>query len=308
MAVLEVKEDIGSRQHEADDFGVRTYRRRFNVKTDTNYEGSGVVRSATGISQLGDHYVDDQTTDLEAKVVRITPQQQTELNWWKVDVEYSTQALDGRIQVDFHFEPYRIALEHDQFGKPLINSAHEPFDPPVEGERYWQVLTFTKVREASFDRNSAWDHIGTVNSEAWYGYQKRQCRIVDVRARDLGECMEEHEVQVIVKASPIWITKKITIREWKPELNNGAGDYERNPGQTVPTTTWDGLILDRGFHKLRNGNPVVITDDAGRPVSRPQLLDGSGSVLNPNTQETAYNRFRLYREKDFNNFMLLKEF
>ena len=62
--------------------------------------------------------------------------------------------------------------------------------------------------------------------------------------------------------------------------------------------TWDEQLLDRGWKVLVSGELVNATDDAGKALSEPVLMDGAGMKLTTGDDPVSLP-YRLKREVSF---------
>lgn len=77
--------------------------------------------------------------------------------------------LDQEPEVSWGFAMSNEQIDRDINGKPILNSANQPFDPPITKDKYDLVLRIVR-NEESYDRFLAAEYIGAVNNDDFYGY------------------------------------------------------------------------------------------------------------------------------------------
>ncbi|MFO0960850.1 MAG: hypothetical protein U0800_26000 [Isosphaeraceae bacterium] len=175
------------------------------------------------------------------------------------------------VEID-HADFERIVDEDVESGEAIVNSAGDPFDPPVTADDSRMILTFTR-NEQDYDANLADEVRDTLNAGGW---------------RRFGEGT--------VKAK----APKAT-RLFHPLI----GWYWRVTYTFhVNRDGWDRKILDAGMRqKASGGGQSVILSKDKMPVSTPVPLDGSGHPL-PDGSDPEWLTFRVYRRIDFSIFNL----
>lgn len=159
--------------------------------------------------------------------------------------------LDRSPVIAWQTRRYEECRTIDIKGKPLVNSAGDPFDPPMRVQR--RILCCTiKRNEAAFDSYWMGYYTGRVNDRAWNDFRTGEVLIDEISA------VEQYEKQV-----PYW---EVTYR------------LEVNRDLWVPTKAAD---MGHRVWQLVAGQWVLktATDDYANPVSRPVLLDGAGMQL-----------------------------
>ena len=150
----------------------------------------------------------------------------------------------------------------DTENHPITNSAGEPFDPPLEVEKSFLILTITR-NQANFNQSAANSYTNAYNSDTFFGF-----------AAGTVKCKGISAVSVFEKNRHFWkATYVFEIRD--------AWDYE---------------ILDAGYWEVVGGNRVEIKFPNGRPLSAPWPLDGAGAKLTPAAVQAGsvfYRKFRV---------------
>jgi len=133
-------------------------------------------------------------------------------------------------------------------GTPLANSAHEPFDPPIQIDVADVVMHVTFNRET---RIATEDYINTVNSDTF-------------TAPD----------------GTSYTAGKLKIKIFNAVLTRAAGleYYAHTIEIHVREDKWERSFLDQGLRTLSGGDYTLILDEAGTPITTPVKLNGSGGV------------------------------
>lgn len=153
-------------------------------------------------------------------------------------------------QVSWGTAKYSRVIERDtETGLPIVNKAKLPFDPPLEREEYYDVLTVVRnQRQYKAREMSTWK--GAINSAAWLGGGKYAWKIDDISAT------REYE-----EGTFYWkVTYVLHYRE----------------------DTWRVKVLNAGTWQLNvagNGHEQIREEKTGQPVSRPVPLDNSGRKI-----------------------------
>lgn len=289
MAVIEVCEKT-PRDGVRDEDGLREYTRVFNVWTNSGEDEVNEIIDHVDMPNMLESYSVDGAVDADAKVVKITPKQDSEnAHHWEVTVLYSNRIDISRTRISYKFESYQAAIIYDQFGQPINNSAGVPFTPPIQAPRARLVITI-KRQEANFDPAVARSFMFKTNSEVWFGYATGQALMWNIDASDNGKGnVPQHDVTYTIKIE---------------DLHLQAG---RLPGTTPATldgaTPWQMRVLDTGFQELISGQLVTILSRDGQPRTKPTLLDGAGRKL-ASGLDPIYKKFTIYDEADFNNLAI----
>ena len=138
---------------------------------------------------------------------------------------------------------------------PVLNSARDPFDPPVTEEDYRLIINIKRNEKPDdFDPNLAAEYQGTINI--------KQIMIAGVSIAEYEGLLRMY------KGSVAW---------------NASGNeyWVVNYQIVVNRKTWIKMILDRGYYTYVYGVTVRqrIKDDMNIDVTVPYLLDGGGGIL-----------------------------
>jgi hypothetical protein len=165
------------------------------------------------------------------------------------------------------------------FGDAILNSAGDPFDPPVMVERQYGVITITKnvpLNSPILQLSKLAEFRNTINDADYLGHDAGTLRVAQL---DTASAIENRTAYAVV-------TLQVKIR---PE-------------------GWVRRVIDRGFNMLStydpNGDAMLVTektrikDRHGEPLGEPSLLDGSGGVL-PEGLDPHFLEFDVYNDSDF---------
>jgi hypothetical protein len=297
MAVILVGERRQERQGEQREDGSRQYRRIFYVQTDRVTDGQMIVLQASALPQLFDGYNVTGEIDLQARCIHRAPKQIGPRNW-EVEIEYDTKR-DKKTQKDpkddssgnqtdpndwwpkvsvtyeISQKPCTTSMQEPTSqadGKPafigVVNSAGEPFDPPVMMDIATPVLTFELSKQA-FNWLQVADYVNAVNSDNFWGAQPRQFKICQISTPGLSSRSVNQQT---VYYYPVTIEMK----------------FKRE--------TWDIDVLDAGTYYLDGGAKKAFLTAEGQPyIGR---LDGAGAALGIAAAD-KFKTFRVYAERPF---------
>ena len=217
--------------------------------------------------------------------VRATPVGQT---LWHVEAEYTTPGreeyrrrdpnpLNWAARIRWSAVVMRMPVWYDRDGNPILNTAGEPFDPPLEVDRKLPVV---EVR-VNMPYVPSWilGYREAINSTAWYIdglIVAEKCAMMD--------SIEVSEVQVV---------------------NNIAYREVAYRAVIAPTLLgWQPRILNAGYSALVGSAqdkqlvPIVIN---GTTPSHPVPLDRHGRrIYKPTPENVVWLTFNVYPELDFN--------
>jgi hypothetical protein len=278
VAIVSVKEQWRGRRGSADEGFDHTYTRVFHVVVDSLTDSVRTVGDAidptTGlqIPRLYDSYAVGVEFDPLAMVKRIDPQQDEDDGYrWVVTVEYGPITFDPaktgepasgggsgnkteptlRIpEIKYSTARYLKIAFQDANGDAYLNSADDAFDPPPEQHGVIQVVSYTR-NQATFSGGGARLYIDKCNDDVWNGCAAYTVRVEDITAESVYEA----------GYGAYWkVTYVFHIKE----------------------ETWALSILDQGYNQIDPADAtkkIPISDKYAQPVSRQQLLNGSGAKL-----------------------------
>ena len=179
------------------------------------------------------------------------------------------------------------AVDVDINGAAIVNSAAEPYDPPIQGDLPLLALS-VEWYVGAFSVSTMVAYSGALNSTAWtVGDGSGVLAAGQARVNSLGrQPIEEALIRI-------------------------QAEIELRPFLTLPSGTqvsgFDHTLADRGRRHIdpdnspdADGNAVYIqfTDGKGKPLTEPRFLDGAGQPLAADAA-TAYNTFRIHPAQPF---------
>lgn len=201
---------------------------------------------------------------------------------WAVQVEYGTppplRVVGGPLQqpVRKTMVPYlkSEAAYKDFSGVPILNTAGDPFNPPLEIERMCLNLTVHR-NEVAPNIQTLVGLSNKVNLATWNGFAAKT-----------------------VKVLPI----ELPFQEYDNE--SGQLYYPMKYNFDIDPNNWKAKVLNQGFRELKSGKIIKIIGDDNEPVDDPVLLKTDGSkVAYPATSSTIVIReFDVFATTDFSVF------
>jgi hypothetical protein len=297
MSVISVKETHEGREGDltADSASLR---RVFLVRTDDVRDGALTVRDAAGIPALYSTYFDGTTANASYIAKRKTA---TNLDGsqkaWRVEVEYET--LNSDTGSEASLLPQLRPAEYtwatgsaqqemliDKLAQPVKNSVGDPFDPPVERNNSYRILTIVR-NELSFSGYDTDAYVDTLNSAPIFGYDAAEGRIDSIDAT----------VEYDANYGAYWrVTYVIHFRktaQWAPTIASNRrlqiSSGTISTGATAPGP-WDVTRRNIGTrYKKTSGSTKanMAKDDAGIYVSDPIDLADDGT-RNDDPGDTPY--------------------
>jgi len=165
---------------------------------------------------------------------------------WEIDLTFDSLVdVDGMPGRRWTFEQFQKPIEVDKYGAPILNTARDPYDPPIEIDDARTILTITK-RLFSFDPNWAMDHNNHLNADDFLDAPPGTVKL------RVDSAQEVHD----------------------PEL----GTFWEVPlSFHFKKEGWQPQILSRGTHQLIGGKRYRIKDTNGEYVDQPVLLNEDGT-------------------------------
>jgi len=143
------------------------------------------------------------------------------------------------------------------FSNDLVNSAYEPFDPPIQEEFYDMAVVITR-NEAAFPAGLAMSFLNKINLDN-FNFTTRNGAFYSFAAQTV-------------------LCKNITARE----VRHGMAWYWEVTYEFIYRPDgWARRVLDQGFRTYDHTEKTYtnITDADGNPVTMPVKLNGLGGVL-----------------------------
>jgi hypothetical protein len=187
--------------------------------------------------------------------------------WWDVEVTYGPwdplqhtatgNPVDQPVDVSFNWQVFEQVVDvarDPSSGNfvPVVNSAGDPFDPPVTRDNLRGILRVA-WNSLSFNPASFFANGNKVNSDVWNGFPAFS-----------------------IKFSPPNMPQRLYSQFLGQNYYRLEAEFAFNPNDKG----WNAFPIDRGYRALNgSGNLFKIFDINGQPLSQPALLNGSGIVL-----------------------------
>lgn len=233
----------------------RRYKRGFTVRTDDALDGPQVVQSYFLMPALYSTYTSGNDVDSGAIVENVEPERLGP-KLWKAIVSYSTATPDSdqnaenptdrAPRVRWGTASYQVPVTLDADNKRIVNSANDPFDPPIEREEKRVTLHYQRF-EAIYSPDLSVLYQYAVNSDVFIGQAAGYCRCNSIQA-------ERH------------YEKGVYCWDVSYEFEFRREGYWARP-------------LDQGFRYLDASKVPQTIRDQGVPISAPVMLNGAGKPL-----------------------------
>lgn len=201
---------------------------------------------------------------------------------WIADAAYGTDTesqeerpdnpLDEPPELEWGFQQFQRVADKDNNGKPIINKANEQFDPLPEIDDSRLVLTYSR-NEPTFPVSLAIQYRDAVNSDTWNGVPEGKVKCQNIGARRMHRATEGG-----------------TFYYW-----NVNYEFHFRPDD------WDLHILNQGYRLNTDGTYSSATDEEGRALNQPVLLDIDGQELTTGATPIFLD-FEVYRKLPFAGF------
>jgi hypothetical protein len=289
---------IGQREFEIDESGNRRYRRVFQALVDTATVGGLEVFFASGLPRQWTPYIVQNEYDLGATVRTVKPRQTDTPFLWEIDVEYATGRISpeqadvgGGVagqgsmpgggggqsdelspllrapEIRWDTVPYERSVQVDLDGKSYINSAGVPYEEGLILDHSRLQLTIVR-NEATFNSATALAYQDAVNSDTFYSHAAGTAKVAEFSGQSQWE-----------RGTFFW---KVTYRV----------QFSRDD--------WLHRVLDQGMEERIDGKLERITDEDGKQLPRPVLLDGNGrTIVGWEEGDFFLREFRKYVELPF---------
>lgn len=204
------------------------------------------------------------------------------------------QAKNPRIpRIELHNVQRSKTFREDIHGKPLTNSAGTP--RTYQGDDSFTELALRgRVAFPLFQKEFNKTYADSVNSKPLFGYDKHTMKLITVRGRTV---LEEEQVKWDVEI--VWHI----FDTWKAEYLD-EGRAEASVEGFEHSTPYDSSGTQASIN-IKDRKQIV--DDLGLPVSEAQLLDGSGQVLEQNSDPVHISK-PIYHPKDHSALLRAMKF
>ena len=294
MAIVSINEimDGGARSASWSIEGGRSYQRKFRVASNSQNDGPAVALSALGM-KYGDRYnpaYNVHEADLFAYAGSYTVEQEGEDGLdWVVTITYGwydaltsgggpdQNPLLMPIEVSWNLRDHELVLEQDINGNAVLNTAGDPFDPPLVIDDPRLVMTVVR-NEPIFTVNYVLQYRNAINSTPFAGFQPYYCKVLNIQSRSQFHQLIGYYYQTTYEFEFL-----------SPKVNDNGMGYRKS-------------ILNQGMRALSvvTGKPYHITLH-GQPINSPMLLRKSGILANPG-DPPYFLTIQAYPELDFSIF------
>jgi len=276
MSLVSVNEIAEGRESWRDSSGAG-YTRVFDVLLDSVSDGPHAARTAVGVPDYGDAHPNN--ANALAKNIRAVDTDNR--MFFKVRVDYATPTstttnpdpTDDDPTVEWGSRQIMRVIMRDRDDNPIVNSAFDWFDPPLEEPYYIQTLRITR-NETSYDPDTAAGYWNKVNKFA--------CSIA-------GRWCAYNSALLTTYAATR--TSRDGTDYWAVtyELEFDDADFH------------DRVVLDQGYRHWPSGTvgsgarvPIL---DGESATTEPMRLDGAGKALAAGTA-LASSHYRTFVTKD----------
>lgn len=259
-------------------------RRSWRVKCDSDNDDIFTIAASGLLPANGDAHPNNADATLRSLSGEA---EKDKKNYFVVTANYSAQArtveeeereaqpnpLGRSAKLKWRTVKYTRAITKDKNGEAILNSAGDPFDPPVEIQAsHWMVDVTRNISAAP-----SWiiDYEDAINATSFY----------------LGGLLIPARV---AKLSEIEIGEQAT--------ESGVRHYPFRMSIELRRETWRLKILDQGLHYYDDdaGEFKRAVDANMEPTAGPVLLDGMGGQLdNPSLDNAVFLDFDVFPENEF---------
>lgn len=272
MTVYFLEEDAGSRTA-TNSRGVRTYTRAFKFRVDNQTDDAWEVGSHPDSPRIGQAFRD-------AWCISVTPACTDPWKGWTVTAEYSSERemnedpTQDAMQIRVYTEQFQKPAVFDKNGEKIVNSAGDPFDPPLMMDDSRRVISL--VRNVAAYPSWVLSYQDAVNSDSF-------------------------TVRGITYAAGVGKVQSVSISDG--QIRNGYQFYTLEVLIHLQKNGWILQPLDVGFRELDYAGTSLINilnpGDNERP-SAPVPLDGAGRALaNPSTTNNVLLSYSVYDTQPF---------
>lgn len=280
MQVVSVTELPEGREAKVDQIWKRTYKRVFYVVTDDKKVGPKTVLESLPVA-TGQAYDTGTERDPGAfcSSLSVAHRDDDGKGWLCVAefgpydaTQWARDPLERQPQISWEYRETQEPLNEDIEGNPIVNSAGDPFDPPLLQDFLQPILKLTR-NEANFDPALAYIYRGKVNATTFFG-------------ADPG----------YVKVGPITPQRV---------FNQDIGWYWTVSYEFIfNEKTWTTRVYNVGYRHLDpddDTKKIEITDRYGQKISSPWPLDEDGQPL-PQGSDPVILEFETAEKIDFSVF------
>ena len=259
--------------------GVRTYSRVHLLETNSKTDDEWDIGSHPDLPVIGELHPSDSS----AWCVSVEPRCTDGYRGWQVTTAYSsevelssTDPTDDAAVITWSGEQFQIPAVFDRNDDLIVNSAGDPFDPPLMADDSHFVVNVSK-NMASVPA-AVLDYQDAVNTASF-----------TLDGVSIAEGLAKMQRVTI---GPVQRRGSDTFRTVELEI------HLRRDG-------WKLTALDAGFRERTTGGPPegiknIKNPDDGENVTAPVPLDGSGHALaDPSPTNCVFLEFNYYKTADF---------
>ena len=276
MALKSIAEAPGD-SASLDEYFITSSTRIFQAYTDPTDTAVSVITSCGhGIKEAHPSMASLYVTKISPKRLRpqcTYPGDGTLASLWEITLEYgpwnplthwpSGNPLNKPVFPRFEVVPVEIAAFEDVDGEPIVNSAGDPYDPPLM--RYKNRLKIIVERNESistFSLSTILALSNTVNVATWNGFPAKTVHLLPIKMPELA-----YAQSVNLFYFPITYEFEVDYDTWVKQVLNAGFRQLDSSGNLTP-------ILING---LPATTPVPL-DESGHAILHPSYTDGSGDV------------------------------
>lgn len=287
MGVQSVREQHdqrgGNDQRTGPNKWVSSSTRVFLVQTASKYDDDQIALADPRIPSRGSQHPSNPRLFVVSREALGNPKNRTV---WRVEVNYSSESeclshdpddpLDDPIKVRWGTAKFEVVAEEDRDGNPLMNTAHEAYDPPAMKDDSRTTLTITR-NEATYDPSRSEAFRDTVNQSDFQGFAAGKVKCDSITAGDAWQGCNHY-----------WVVTYVF------HVNQKEG--------------WAVKPLNQGFREIPAGETESreIRDADGTLASKPRPLDADGAEIPTADLPDAaiFNEHDVYDESDFDDLQL----
>ena len=243
----------------------------YDVVTDDPADGEDAVLAAVALPLYGQAY---SSAEPYLKM-RTMGAESAGPMFWHVTVNYAQsgadrdkpepmpkdEALAQPPEIEWDYAVVAEAIDREveddgSEGDPIVNTADEPFDPPLTEDKFYEVCRITQ-NVATYAEAFTAGFAGAVSTDTWEGYAAGRCKVKVLRA-----------TQIIDGAGEIYWKRFVEI-QCVPNHQDGS----------TPHDGWDRRVANLGYrektHEGDFGHPGYkkLQDTRGEPIGAPAPLD-----------------------------------
>lgn len=235
----------------------RTYVQHWRAITDNPLIGPGEVRANAPVA-IGQTYNAGTESDSGSYCQQIAVSEDTTADdgcQWIISAQYGpfdvmSQAPEvpftQRPKLSFGFSEFQQVQTVDANGDAILNSAGDPFNPPLMEDVSWPIMTITR-NEPGFNLGLVATAKGKINALPWFGRPAKWWRCLNIAGDEAQD--PDGAIYFVV-----------------------TYQFALNPNE------WTAEVLDQGMRELNsNGERVAILDKYGNKVTEPWPLNEDGT-------------------------------